>query len=67
LTKTPSEYERLASHLEKNHFELSDLESRKAFAMLTLAQETKLIVCATGKKIFKVHFLMLSLANKKSC
>ena len=45
----PDEYNRLERHLEKNHFELSDLENRRSYSLLALAQETKLVVQITGK------------------
>ncbi len=48
MSQNPTEYDRLERHLEINHFELSDLESRRAFSLLTLAQETKMVVTATG-------------------
>lgn len=48
LSAHPEEYDRLEKHLEKNHFELSDLESRRAFAYLKLADETKMVLDASG-------------------
>ena len=50
LGENVEEYERLERHLEKNHFEISDLETRRAFSLLVLAQETKMVVTITGLK-----------------
>jgi len=49
LGENPDEYNRLERHLEKNHFELSDLENRRSYSLLALAQETKLVVHVTGE------------------
>ena len=49
MGENPDEYNRLERHLEKNHFELSDLENRRSYSLLALAQETKLVVQITGK------------------
>ena len=55
----------LEKHLEKNHFELSDLESRKAFAILTLVQETTLAFDATGNR--QTHHLTKNFHYEALC
>jgi len=55
LAHDMKEFSRIEAHLEKNHYELSDLDSRRAFSILCLEQETKMILSIAGNlQMFQV-------------